>query len=169
MKIEIRKAKKGDGKNIASSFNEGLRRGFNKYTGRNLPFNKKKIERMEKSFKEHKKNFCCFVALDKEKLVGSCMFTGKSIGRTRHRVEAGWGVHPDYAGKGIASKMVKVLIKEAKKRGFKRIEAEIAVKNNASVRLAKKLGFRIEGRKKDGLLLDNRRYLDTYIFGKVLR
>ena len=60
-------------------------------------------------------------------------------------------------------------MKEAKRKGFRRIEAEAAVENAGSVKLAKKCGLKIEGRKKAGLLLDDGRYVDTYIFGKILR
>lgn len=167
--IIIRKAKKGDGKGIAESFNNGLKRGLNKYTGGNMPFDKKKIRKMEKDFSKYNKHKCCYVALDNKKIIGSCIFSGKDKGRLRHRVELGWGIHPDYIRKGLATRMVKRLIEEARKRGFKKIEAEAACENISSVKLAKKLGFKIEGRKKAGLLLDNGKYVDTYVFGKILR
>lgn len=171
MKIIIRKAKKEDVKGIAESFNYGLKRGFNKYTGSNQPFDKEKIEKIKKDLSKYNKHLCSYVAVNKEtgKIIGSCNFKGKEKGRLRHRVDCGWGVHPDYAGKGIGTKLVKTLLNEAGKRGFRRIEAEVYVKNKGSIKLAKKLGFRIEGRKKYGLLLDNGKYTDTYIFGKILK
>jgi putative acetyltransferase len=171
MKIIIRKAKKGDGKGIAESFNEGLKRGFNAYTGNNQLMDRKKINKMEKQFKENSTHEFSYVAIDKDtgKIIGSAVLFGKNKGRVKHRAEVGWGVHPDYAGRGIATKMTSALIKEAKHLGFKRLEAEAAVKNIASVKLAKKLGFKIEGRKKCGLLLDNSKCVDTYMFGKILR
>jgi len=54
-------------------------------------------------------------------------------------------------------------------QGFKRAEAEIAVPNKASVKIAQKTGFKIEGRKEKSFLLDNGKYVDGYIVGKVLR
>lgn len=157
--IKIRKAKRGDGKGIAKSFNKGIKRGFNKYTGSNYFFDLKKIKKMEKEFSENSKYNSSFVAIDNGKIVGSCHFQGKEKGRTRHRVNCGWVVHPDYARKGIGTKIMIELLKEAKKRGFKKAEAESAVENKASIKLAKKVG----------LLLDNGKYVDTYIFGKILR
>ena len=77
-------------------------------------------------------------------------------------------VHPDYTGKGIATALLKGVIQEARKRGIKRIEAEAALENKASVNLAKRCGFKIEGKRKKGLLTDNWRYIDTYLFGKIL-
>jgi putative acetyltransferase len=170
MRIVIRKAKPGDEKGIAENFKEGLERGFYCYTGSNKPFDKKKIVKMRKSIAKPERNECSVVAVDKDtcKIVGSALFSGKKEGRLSHRIEFGWGVHPDYAGKGIGTKMVKFLLKEAKKRGFKKAHAETAVENKASIRLAKKCGFCIEGKRKAGLKCDDGGYVDTYIFGKVL-
>jgi RimJ/RimL family protein N-acetyltransferase len=170
MKIIIRKAKKGDGKGIAEMFDIGLKRGFNCYTGNNSFFNNEKIKKLDKSLYENKKFDFSFVAIDSdnEKIIGKCIFWAKEKGRTRHRAEVGWGVHPDYTRKGIATELLKSTLDEAKKRGYKKIQAEAAVKNRASTKLAKKLGFKIEGRRKKGMLLDDGRYVDTYIFGKIL-
>ncbi|MEM4230579.1 MAG: GNAT family protein [Candidatus Pacearchaeota archaeon] len=171
MKIIIRKAKPGDEKGIAENFNDGLKRGFFCYTGSNKPFDKEKIKKLRKSFLKPEKNECSVVAIDKEtnKIVGSALFSGKKEGRLRHRVEFGWGVNPDYANKGIGTKMVRFLLNEAKKRGFKKAQAEVAVKNFASIKLAKKCGFKIEGKRKAGLICDDGKYVDTYIFGKILK
>jgi len=168
--IAIRKARKGDGKGITESFNDGLKRGFNIYTARNQPFDKKKIKEIEKDIKEKSKCRFSYIAFDKSsgKIAGSASLYGKGSGRVSHRAELGWWVHPDYAGKGIATKLVSALIKEAKRLGFKRLEAEVAVKNIPSIKLAKKMGFKVEGRKKCGLKLDNGKYVDTLIFGKII-
>jgi RimJ/RimL family protein N-acetyltransferase len=170
MAITVRKVKKGDGKGIAESFNEGIKRGFNAYTGSNKLFSRKKINKIEKDIKGKERNYCCYVAVDSKtgKIVGSAIFFGKKEGRLSHKVEFGWGVHPDYARKGIATKMVEALLKEAKRRGFKRAEAEAAVENKGSVNLAKKVGFKIEGKRKCGLKLDNGKCIDTLLFGKIL-
>ena len=168
--IIICKAKKGDGKDWADTWNEGIKRKFFIYNGTNTLRGKKDISKANKMYSNKSKHEFTFFARDKSnrKIVGSCGAYGKEKGRTRHRVELGWMVHPDYAGRGIATKLLKRVIKEAKKKGIKRIEAEAAVENIASVRLAKKCGFKVEGRKKMGLLIDDGRYVDTLIFGKIL-
>jgi len=68
----------------------------------------------------------------------------------------------------IATKLVNRMIIEAKKNGIRKLEAESAVDNIASVRLAKKLGFVIEGTKKSALKVGNK-YVDSYILGKILK
>ncbi len=170
MKIEIRTARRGDASGIAKSFNEGLKRNYNTQTGRNHLFNEQRIEKMNEEFSRYYKYKCTYVAIDKDnkEIIGNALFYGKERGRLRHRVEFGWFVHPDYSNKGIGTKLVKKLISEAKNRGFKRIEAEVSVTNIPSIKLAKRLGFKNEGIRKKGLLLDNGRYVNTYLFGKIL-
>lgn len=167
-KINIRIAKKGDGKGIINVFNEGLKRGFSKYTGSNKLKSSKSVKTYENIFSKHNTNEFIFVAVDKQtnNIVGVCTFVAKKYGRTRHRGEVGWGVHPDFMNQGIGTTLLKKVISESKKRKFKKIEAEIAINNKVSLKLAKKCHLKIEGRKKYGLRLDNGRYVDTLILGK---
>jgi len=170
MTIIIRKFRKGDGKGRAEIVNEGIRIRNWKYTGRNKLLSKKDIEKAKEDSSK-KKGEICFVAIDKEKnkIVGSTEFFFKKNGRTRHRVDLGWGIHPDYQKKGVGTKLLRTALQFAKKKGFKRAEAEMAIKNKGSVKLAKKLGFKIEGTKKKALLTDDGKYIDTYIVGKILK
>jgi len=166
--VSIRLARKIDAKGFVDSWNQSFRRGHLKYTATQLR-SEKEIEKFRKRYSESKKNEFVFVAVaDKNSIVGTCGFSARERGRTRHRGEIGWMVHHDYVGRGIATRLLGAVLKEAKRRGFKRVEAEIAVANLASVRLAKRFGFHLEGRRKAGIVLDTGRYLDTYIFGRVL-
>jgi RimJ/RimL family protein N-acetyltransferase len=151
--------------------NEGYYNGFNNMVGTNRLLTGKDIKRFNKMYASKKKNSLIVMAVDDktDKIVGVASFGGEEKGRVRHRVEAGWSVRLGYARRGIATRLLKRIIVEARRRGFKRIEAECAVINTASVRLAKKCGFKIEGRKSAGLLLDNGKYVDSYILGKLLR
>jgi len=139
------------------------------YTGGNKS-SKKKYEKLKKALSEKSPTSIFFIAFDKdnEKIVGSVCISFKKTGRIRHRVDLGWGVYPDYQGNGIGTRLLKRAIEYSKKRGFKRAEAEMAIKNKASWKIALKNGFKIEGTKKRGLLLDNGKYADTYIVGKLL-
>ena len=165
--ILIRKAKPGDEKDLGKMFKEGLKRKFFIYTGTNKNPDAKKLKKWRKQYKDplHLR----FVAIDKDtlKVIGSAGGT-KLTGRKRHMADLGWMVHPDYQGKGIATKLLQKCIEESKKQGLKRLEAELAMENNASFKLAKKCGFKIEGKKIKGLLLDDGRYVDTYLVGRIL-
>ena len=166
--IKIRKAKLGDEIGISQMIKEGLKRNTWKYTGTNK-YTKKKLENLrnylfEKSTSRH------FVAIDSKinKIVGSVSYEFKKAGRLRHRVDLGWGIHPDFTGQGIGTKLLNFALENAKKKGFKRAEAEMAIKNIGSWKMALKCGFKIEGTKKKALLTDDGKYIDTYIVGKLL-
>ncbi len=68
------------------------------------------------------------------------------MGRTRHKGDVGWMVHQDYIGVGIATMLLRAVLNEAKKKGFERAEAETV--NTASIRFAKRTGFKIGGRRR---------------------
>lgn len=167
--IIIRKGKLEDSKGIIEMMNEGLKRKNWIYTGSN-EVTKDKLKKLRDSFKSKNPDSYAFVAIDKKtnKLVGWMGIYFKKKGRLRHRIEMGWGIHPDYQGKGIATRLMNETLKFAKKKGFKRAEAEMAIKNIGSWKLAQKCGFKIEGIKKKALLTDDGKYIDTYIVGKLL-
>ena len=171
MTIIIRKAKPGDEIGIAEMRKEGLKRKNWNYTGSNDIPDKKKLAKWRKSFSDKNAEGFSFVAIDtkQHKIIGSIGSSFKKKGRLRHRIDMGWGIHPDYYRKGIGTKLLKESLKFAKEKEFKRAEAEAAIENIASVKLAKKCGFKIEGTKEKGLLLDNGKYVNTYIFGKILK
>lgn len=167
-KILIRKAKKGDEVGLAEMITEGLKRKNWLYNGRNTPPSKEKIKKMKESLGS--KGHLCFIAIDpkSKKIIGSITGNYKTDGRLRHRIDFGWGVHPDYQGKGIATELLKKALVEAKKLGLKKAEAECAIENKASWKLAKKCRFKIEGKKEKALITDDGRYIDTYIVGRLL-
>lgn len=169
--IIIRKARLGDEVSAAEMVTEGLRRKNWRYNGGNKIPNKKKIAKMREKYKKWGQGEVVFLAIDRKlkKVVGSISGSFKQTGRLRHRIDCGWGVHPDYQGQGIATELLNTLLKYAKKKGFKKAEAECAIENIPSWKLAKKFGFEIEGTKKKALLTDDGRYIDTYIVGKVLK
>ena len=167
--IKIRKAKLGDEIGISKMVKAGLNKNTWAYTGTNK-YTKKKLENLRKSLSEKNSTSKNFVAVDSQTnmIVGSASYLFNISGRIRHRVDMGWGVHPDYAGQGIGTKLLNFALNDAKKRGFKRAEAEIAIKNVSSWKMALKCGFKIEGTKKKALLIDDGKYIDTYIVGKLL-
>ena len=166
-KIMIRKAKVGDEKGMAAFVREAHKRKNWKYTGNNEPPTKDNKE-MRKILKSKSPNTYVFVAIDNSKIIGSLVFSFKKKGRVKHKISFGWGLHPDYQGKGIGTRLLKTSLEFAKKKGFKIALAEAAIENIASVNLAKKCGFRIVGKIKKGLLTDDKRYIDTVILWREL-
>ncbi len=168
--IVLRRAKPSDVAGLVQMRKEGFRRKNWAYTGTYSIPSKKQLKEWGRIFAKRTRDNISIVAEEIEtgKVIGSISGTSRSKSRTRHRLDAGWGVHPDYQKKGIGTMLLKALIAQAKKLKFKRIEAEMAIENIASVKLAKKCGFKIEGRMKKAMLTDDGRYIDTYIVGKIL-
>ncbi len=165
---KIRKAKLGDEIGIAQLFKECIEQNFWKYTATNK-YNESLLEKLKISLSSQTSNSRYFVALSSEnKIIGSASYKFNTEGRMKHRIDMGWGVHPDFAGKGIGTRLVGLVITEAKKEGFVKAEAEIAIENISSWKLALRCGFEIEGVKKKALLTDEGEYIDTFIVGKLL-
>lgn len=170
MDISVRKAVPGDGKAIMECMNESCdnncKECVNRYACNNKFFLIASPDLIDK--KLSLKNGETMIALDGKKVVGVSIYTVHKFSKMQHRAECGWFVRQSYMNNGVATRLVEVLIKEAKKNKLKRLDAEASVNNKASLRVAEKLGFKIEGRREKGLLLDDGRYEDVYILGKLL-
>ena len=170
-KIIFRLAKLFDAEGMAAIFRKGLREKKCLYTGTNK-YTAKKFSKLRSYLSSKDKNSGnrSFVAQDpvSKEILAFCSYTFRSDGRTKHEVQLGWSVGIEHFGKGIGTKIVKFALDDARKRGYRRAEAQAAVANVASWKLAMKLGFVIEGLKRKGLLLDNGNYEDVYVMGKLL-
>lgn len=165
--LKIRKAKLADALGMAQVVKEGLKNKNWLYTGSNK-YDLNKFKKLQASLSSRSATEIYFVAADKNIILGSCSYCYKKIGRLRHRIDLGWGLRPDCQGQGIGTELLKSTLEDATKRGFKRAEAEIVIKNVASWKMALRCGFNIEGTKKKALLTDDGKYIDTYIVGKIL-
>jgi ribosomal protein S18 acetylase RimI-like enzyme len=64
-----------------------------------------------------------------------------------HVANAGYLVHPEHRGKGIAEKMCRFSLEEARRLGFKAMQFNIVISTNeVAVRVWQKCGFEIIGR-----------------------
>lgn len=165
--ILIRRARLGDENGLYEVAKEGVKKNW-LYTGKNMD-SLADSKKYRKIFSEKPPSSYIFIAVEKSsrKILGSVSFGFKRISRIRHVAGFGWGMHPNHQGRGIGTALLKEAIAYAKKKGFRRAEAEVAVENMASLKIAKRCGFKIEGRKKKALLTDDGRYIDTYVMGKV--
>ncbi len=82
-----------------------------------------------------------FVALEDEVLIGGCGLTHIGLEGDIHNVM----VAPEYRGKGIATRMLSVLLEEGEKQGIQEFTLEVRVSNVAAIKVYEKLGFVSEG------------------------
>ena len=84
---------------------------------------------------------------------------------------AGWRVSSEQLGRGIGTSGVMALLDlafspEPEGLGLHRVQANIIPSNRASLRVAEKAGFRLEGEAKDYLKIDGR-WQDHLMFAKL--
>jgi acetyltransferase len=80
-------------------------------------------------------------AADGIDIVGSAVAV---IAADRIRCEFAVTVAAEYGGTGLATALMKALIDEATRRGLKEMEGFVLAQNHSMLRLARRLGFRIE-------------------------
>ena len=121
-----------------------------------------RIENMKKS-----ENSTIFVVEKGNNLVGYLVVMGGTARRTKHAVYIVIGLLKDYRGQGIGTKLFVRLEEWARNRGIHRLELTTVTKNEPGVALYKKMGFEIEGTKRDSLFIDGE-YVDEYYMSKLL-
>ena len=68
------------------------------------------------------------------------------------------GVHKDYRGQGIGTRLLGATLDAAEKYGLERVELEVYTSNTRAIRLYEKRGFITEGVKKKARKLDGKYY-----------
>ena len=108
-----------------------------------------------------------FVAEDTGGIAGYLIARGDETGRTRHRAYVVIGVHQRARGKGTGTVLFRQLDGWARECGLRRLELTVMTENEAAVALYRKMGFQVEGVKRDSLVIDGR-YVDEYYMAKIL-
>ena len=128
------------------------------------------IESLKRELAKRKPTQVRFLARNRKtgQVVGTIAGSWRTQSRMSHVVSCGWGVHPDFQRQGVGTALLETLVNYVRGKGFKRIEAEIATENIASLRLAKRLGFVQEGVKRAAFMTDDGRLIDLVIMGLVL-
>lgn len=167
--IKIRLAKSGDEKAINQMTKLAHQKKVWPYIGL-FKYDQKQYQELKKQIKNPNNGATHFLAVDRksDEILGffSYFFIPKT--RTRHKVKFTWKIHPNHFGKGVGTKLLDYTLKYAKKKGFKKAEAFIVLDNNASLKLALKYGFKIEGLLTNYFLTDDNKLKDVYLVTKDL-
>ena len=113
-------------------------------------------------------NAATFVAEGHGELAGYLEAEGGTFRRNRHAAHIIVGVRQRYAGRGLGTALFEAAEAWARERGLRRLELTVMVHNAAGVGLYQKLGFVIEGTRRDSLLVDGA-FVDEYAMAKILR
>jgi ribosomal protein S18 acetylase RimI-like enzyme len=125
----------------------------------------KQMKLIENILKENHSTI--FVAEESAELVGYLIAIGNKAKRKRHSVYLVIGILQSYRGKGIGTRLFRKLEEWAKKHKLRRLELTVVTRNDAGIGLYQKMGFEIEGTKKDSLLLEGE-FVDEYYMAKLI-
>lgn len=114
-----------------------------------------------------KENSALLVAETKDELIGYLFILGGGAKRQRHTAYIVIGILEEYRGKGIGTRLFSEMNEWASYNNIHRLELTVVIDNKAGVALYKKMGFEIEGIKKDSLLINDKFY-DEYYMAKIL-
>jgi RimJ/RimL family protein N-acetyltransferase len=109
-----------------------------------------------------------FVAEANNKLIGYLAVYGGDFKRNRHSAHIIVGILQEFAGQGIGKNLFSKMEEWARQNNIHRLELTVMKHNERAVNLYQKMGFEIEGLKKDSLLV-NEKYADEYYMAKLLR
>lgn len=99
-------------------------------------------------------NSTILVAVDHGTLVGYVTASGGAYLRNRHSVDIVAGVLQSYAGKGIGGRLFERLIAWAPEHGVHRMQLTTMVHNAPARRLYARMGFEVEGVRKQSVIVD---------------
>ncbi len=115
----------------------------------------------------HRKRVHTFIALDGAKAVGYITAISGKFLKVRGTSYVVMGVLASYRGRGIGTELLKCAEELAKKRGMHRMELEVFEKNEDAMHLYQKLGFTMEGRRREAVKTP-KGYEDIIWMGKLL-
>jgi RimJ/RimL family protein N-acetyltransferase len=127
------------------------------------------LEEQEKRIRDilSRENQTIFVAEEQGSLLGYLAAIGGSYARNRHEVYIVVGILEAFTSRGIGTALFEKLDAWARQHQVHRLELSVMKHNTRGVGLYQKMGFEIEGTKRDSLLVDGK-YVDEYYMGKLL-
>lgn len=102
------------------------------------------------------------IALDDGHIIAVASFHGRPLKRLRHRVNLGISIVQSYHNQGLGTALMTHLLDQAKLMGKHTVELEVRADNVHAIELYKKVGFVIEGVKKQGFFVDGD-YIDEFM------
>lgn len=108
-------------------------------------------------------NSTIILAEDADELVGYLSASSRSQHRIKHIVTIGIAILQSHVNKGIGTMLFKELEGWAKEHNKHRLELTVMENNPNAYALYKKMGFEVEGVKKDSLLVNGEYINDIYM------
>lgn len=130
-------------------------------------FNPEAQRKMIKAFQAEPNSNILLAEADGGNFAGYLIARGGSVNKNKHSAYLVIGIKENFRGKGIGCRLFGELFEWAKGIGLHRLELTVITENQAAIALYKKMGFEIEGTKKNSLIIDGQ-YIDEYYMSKFL-
>jgi len=108
-----------------------------------------------------------FIACETQQVLGYVIVQHEKPQRVSHRAYLVAGVHSDSRGKGVGKALFAHVVEWAKTVSLHRLELTVIAGNEPAVALYQKMGFEIEGVKRDSLFIKDG-YVDEYYMSRLL-
>ena len=164
--MKIRKIKTGDAENLLNLLNKlDTETTFLLYEKGER---KRTIEHQKKNIQEQlERGVLTFVLEDNKKLVGYVFGNIFTANRKKHCMNLAIAILQEYTGKGYGTKLMNTIEKYAINNGITRLELEVSEKNKIAISLYQKIGFEVEGVKRNAFLV-NGKYEDEILMAKTI-
>ena len=124
-------------------------------------------EQLEKRLAVMGEDSVVLVTEEQAELTGYLFAIGDSVKRKRHSVYVAVGIRQSERGKGRGTGLFQSLDHWAAAKGIRRIELTVLEHNHSAIGLYQKMGFDIEGVKRDSVWLEDH-YANEYYMAKLL-
>ncbi len=127
------------------------------------------VEEQRKEIKDvhSRDNQTILVAEEDGQLIGYVAAYGGRYKKNRHSAYIITGILQDFTSQGIGTRLFTELERWAKDKDIHRLELTVMANNKAAIAFYKKMGFKMEGRKRCSLFV-NGSYIDEYWMAKLL-
>lgn len=162
----IRKANESDTSQILAVMKDAEQSGFMLFAPDERNMAPASLSKLINSINQtHTSGF--FIAEHEDEILGYLLLKAETLSRTSHRAQIAVGVHSKSRGKGIGTALFDYMIQWAKMSQLHRLELTVIEYNEQAVHLYKKMGFEVEGVKKNSLLIDGQ-YVNELYMTKLL-
>ena len=117
----------------------------------------------------HSENQITLVALLNDEIAGLVNITADQRKRVRHIGDLFIVIGKKYWNNGLGSVLLEEAIEWAQASGIlRRLQLTVQTRNQAAVHLYQKHGFIIEGRQECGAYIEEGKFIDVYLMGKLI-
>lgn len=101
-------------------------------------------------------------------IIGSCILSGSTLRREKHKVDLGISIQRKYWGLGIGRKLIEISMCWAKENNIEKITLKVDASNYRAVALYERLRFEVEGRLLKDKYLSDESYRNSYLMGCMM-